>query len=436
MQPLSARFSGARSSIESVVPNSPNLAKSSRQGAQAKPQSQKPRDAVSGKENKPPRTTAHALESPQASVDYAATPLPQTRTFKGVTPEALAKPCSRMPVFHLPGIASRSLERAMEQSPLEPVKEAEFVLHAAPEQVLPQMDPVGGHMPVKNTFINFDVPDSSPYAGLRAETKPLSGDSAPKSWAPGQFRMQDRNRHDIELPQLDSFDGQMPVKNTFISFDVPDSSPCGAPRAKTKPLSGDSEPKDWAPAPFGILDSDRDELSKFVAAFWISHCDLDTALMQASQDLALQDAPGTPVVKDTTTPPAFMGDSPEPCFMGVSPEDLPSWGEQTAVENVVVVNLQQALDQAVPAPKQDAKRIQLNLSLWIASDPPASSSKASTACAPPPLVRLAAHHFPVSHALPSTSPRASTSPSDAAARVGTGPDMPSDALLSRRLFHN
>jgi len=375
MQPLSARFSGARSSIESVVPNSPNLATSSRQGAWAKPQSQKPRGAVSGKENKPPRTTAHALQSPQASVDYAATPSAQTRTFQGVTPEALAKPrqCSRMPVFHLPGIASRSLERAMEQSPLEPVKEAEFVLHAAPEQVLPQMDPFGGHMPVKNTFINFEVSDSSP---------------------------------------------------------------CGAPRAKTKPLSGDSEPKDWAPGPFGILDSDRDELSKFVAAFWISRCDLDTALMQASQDLALQDAPGTPVVKDTTTPPAFMGDSPEPCFMGVSPEDLPSWGEQTAVENVVVVNLQQALDQAVPAPKQDAKRIQLNLSQWIASDPPASSSKASTACAPPPLVRLAAHHFPVSHALPSTSPRASTSPSDAAARVGTGPSIASDALLSRRLFHN
>jgi hypothetical protein len=304
-----------------------------------------------------------------------------------------------MLVLHLPK------ETAVEQSPLEPVAEADSVRHAAPQQVrglggLPQLDLVDGKMPVKNTFINFDVPSSSPCVASRAKTKPLSGDSAPKSWAPGPFGIE-------EPTECNFFDGPLPVKNTFISFPVPSSSPCAASRAKTKPLSSDSAPKNWAPGPFGIEDSDRHDLSNLILYMGDSQC------------------------------PAFMGASPEPYCMAASSDGLSLRYEQTAVENLVVINLQQSLDQAVSAPKQDTTRYQLKLSLWIASDPPSSSSTAGTACEPQPPVRLGVHHFPVSHALPSVSPETPTAPVVIAARVGDGPGNSRDVPLSKRLlFHD
>jgi len=367
-----------RSNIESAEPSSPNLAKSSCQGAQAKfpglteslwgQMLAREEENEEHQENKVPQTQtrSHALESPQASVADVATPMPLTRPFPEDTPVALAHPrqCSRMlPELPLekveqakfPGLTrslwgqmsaheeenedwgqmiaheeenEEHLPTAVEQSPLEPVTETDSVLHAASEQV-----------------------------------RGLGG-----------------------LPQLDFCDGERPVKITFISFRAPSSSPPTTSRAMTKPLSGDSAPKNWAPGPFGIQDSDRHDLSQFVAAFWTSrgpgYCGAssEAAFMADSQDHALQGAlagatqempaqewaqekraqevcacgldlavcgacegemDAAPAVTDASTHPACMGDSPcaafmDPSteayfFMGASP-DASFWeDEQTAV---------------------------------------------------------------------------------------------------------
>lgn len=170
-----------------------------------------------------------------------------------------------------------------------------------------------------------------------------------------------------ELPHLDFWEGEkMPVKNTFIDF----ASVATPARAGTSQLSGDTEPKDFAPLPFNFEEHERVEnpIVMTVKNTFIDFATAPTAARAATSQLS--------------------GDTEPKNF---APEPFNVEEEAVRVENPTVISLQNSLVSSMPQTGKETRRIQLNLSVWI----PANASRASAASEPPVPVRLSEHHFPV-----------------------------------------
>lgn len=106
---------------------------------------------------------------------------------------------------------------------------------------------------VKNTFIEVTDGTTSPAANSR----PLAGETEPRDYRPGPFNttqeavQPDEEADDSTTAQDSPWQTQLPVQKTFIHFK---SRPFSPPPSSTNRYSaGDSEPRNFAPAPFSEL---------------------------------------------------------------------------------------------------------------------------------------------------------------------------------------
>jgi hypothetical protein len=167
-----------------------------------------------------------------------------------------------------------------------------------------------------------------------------------------------------ELPELDFCGGVMPVKNTFINFTT--ASP--VTRASTSQLSGDTEPKDFAPGPFNLQE----------APFNLQLVEVKNTFIEF--------ATASPATRAATS--RLWGDTEPRDF---APEPFNFQESETPLENPRVISLQHSLADSTSQRGKGSNPIQLNLSVWI---PPTSRASVASEAPPRPL-RLAEHHFPV-----------------------------------------